>query len=229
VTDGDTRPAAAAAPEPVDGTAVALREREAALWAETLQEIASVVAHDLRNALNAVAVNLEVVRARSARGADASAIAPFAATAANHFEIAAAAAEALLGFARPEPGRADVAALVGRLRRLLSVGEVDRLRVTDRSDGNAITAASSDCARVAVARSVLIALGTAGAGEQVACEITVNDGILLRVICPSRAPPLPDPRVVAAAATNGIQFRSRERSLELRFPSSTNASFHASS
>src|SRR4051812_21248311 len=67
--------------EPPDG-------KSAALWADTLQSLANVVAHDLRNALNAVAVNLEVVRSRSARGAEASAIAPFAATAANNFETA---------------------------------------------------------------------------------------------------------------------------------------------
>lgn len=216
--DGDARPAATAATAPVDQTAVASRDREAALWAETLQHMANVVAHDLRNALNAVAVNLEVVRGRSARGADASAISPFAATAANQFEIAAAAAEALLGFARPEPGRADVAALVARIGRLVSVGGADRLHVTDRSHGNAITRAPSDIARVAVARSVLGALGTAGIGEQVACEITADDGIFLRVICPSHVPPLPDPQVVAAAAASDIRILTREQSLELRFP-----------
>ena len=219
MTDSGAGPTAAtASPASVEGTAGASADRDAPLWAETLQQLANLVAHDLRNALNAVAVNLEVVRGRSARGADASAIAPFAATAANHFEIAAAAAEALLGFARPEPGPVDVAAIVARLIRLLAVGGRERLRLTDRSDGMAITAAPRDIARVAVARSVLGALGTAGSGEEVACEITADDGIFLRVICPAHVPPLPDSQVVTAAAANGIRFVSREQSLEIRFP-----------
>lgn len=216
MTDGiGARADVTAGPATGEGTAVASTDREAALWADTLREIADVVAHDLRNALNAVAVNLEVVRSRSDRGADAAAIAPFAATAANHFEIAAAAAEALLGFARSEPGRVDIAMVVARLARLLAVGGKSSVRVTDRSEGRAITSAPPEIARVVVARSVLAALGT---GEGIACEISADDGIFLRVICPSHVPPLPDSQVVTAAAASGIRFVSREQSLELRFP-----------
>ena len=212
-----TPPAAAAAPTPPEGVAVS-NDRDVALWTETLQQIANVVAHDLRNSLNAVAVNLEVVRSRASRGAEPAAVAPFAATAANHFEVAAAAAEALLGFARPEPGRVDVAVVVGRLARLLAVTGPERLRVSDRSAGTAVTEASPDIVRAAVARSVLAALDTAGPGGHVSCEITADDGIFLRVICSSHMSPMPDSRVVAAATTNGIRFVSRDQSLELRFP-----------
>jgi signal transduction histidine kinase len=187
----------------------------AVLWAETLQALANVVAHDLRNALNAVAVNLEVVRGRSARGADVSAIAPFAATAAANFETAAAAAEALLSFARPEPGRVDVAAVIARLARLLAVLGEPRIEVHDRSDGRATTVAQADIARAAVARSVLAALDN---GERAACEIAVDDGIFLRVTGATRVPPLPDSELVAAALEQGIQIASGDRSVELRFP-----------
>ena len=186
-----------------------------ALWGETLQALANVVAHDLRNGLNAVAVNLEVVRGRSARGAEASAIAPFAATASVNFERAAAAAEALLSFARPEPGRLDVAAVVVRLARLLAVGGDSRLEITDRSDGRAITSAAPDIARAAVARSVLAAVGI---GERAACEIAVDDGIFLRVTGATRVPPLPDSELIAAALEQGVRIAPAERSIELRFP-----------
>ena len=46
------------------------------------------LAHDVRNALNGVAVNLEVARSRSQRGADVSEVAPFLDTAAQQLEIA---------------------------------------------------------------------------------------------------------------------------------------------
>ena len=199
--------AAAASVQPGRGSAV--------LWGETLHTLANVVAHDLRNALNAVAVNLEVVRGRSARGAEASAIAPFAATAAANFETAAAAAEALLSFARPEPGRVDVAAIVVRLARLLAVGGGSRIDITDHSDGRATTSAGPDITRAAVARSVLAAVGT---GERAACEIAVDDGIFLRVTGATRVPPLPDSELIAAALEQGVRIASGERSIELRFP-----------
>jgi len=187
----------------------------AALWTETLQSLANVVAHDLRNALNAVAVNLEVVRSRSARGAEASAIAPFASTAATNFETAAAAAEAMLSFVRPEPGRVDVAAVVSRLARLLGVRTGAGLQVIDRSDGRAATSAPPDIARAAVARSVLAAVV---ADDGAACEIAVDDGIFLRITGATRVPPLPDPNLVAAALEQGIRITPRERSIEIRLP-----------
>jgi len=189
--------------------------QSAALWAGTLQALASVVAHDLRNALNAVAVNLEVVRSRSGRGAEASAIAPFAATAATNFETAAGAAEALLAFVRPEPGRVDIAAVVARLARLFAVRAGAGLQVVDLSDGRAATSASPDIARAAVARSVLAAVV---AGEGVACEIAVDDGIFLRITGATHVPPPPDPDLVAAALEQGIRITPGERSIELRFP-----------
>jgi len=190
-------------------------DEPAALWSDTLQLLASVVAHDLRNALNAVAVNLEVVRSRSARGAEASAIAPFAATAATNFETAAAAAEALLAFVRPEPGRVDIAAVVTRLARLLAVRAGAGLQVSDLSDGRAATAAPPDIARAAVARSVLAAFG---AGEGAACEIAVDDGIFLHITGATRVPPPPDSGLVAAALEHGILISPRDRSIVLRLP-----------
>ena len=215
MTDRHTPTDTPAPPVSDTGGAGASLCRDAALWSETLQRIANFVAHDLRNTLNAVAVNLEVVRGRSARGAEAAAIAPFAGTAAGHFELAAAATEALLGFARPEPGRVDVAAVMARLERLLAVSGRETPRVIDRSEGRATTNAPADIVRAVVARSVLGALRT---GEGVACEISADDGIFLRVIGATHAPPQPESDVVTAAAASGIQVVSHERSLELRFP-----------
>ena len=193
----------------------------AALWADALQTVANLVAHDLRNAINAVAVNLEVVRSRSSRGADASGIAPFATTAASQFEVAAGAAEALLSLVRPESsGMVDVASLFGRLATILGVGGRRTLAVDDRSRGQAVTDAPADMVRAAVARSVLSALSV---GDAVACEIIADDGIFVRVTGATRVPPLPDPELVELALTWGIQFASRGDSLELRLPRSTKA------
>jgi len=187
----------------------------AALWATTLQAVANHVAHDFRNALNGVAVNLEVVRGRSARGAEASTIAPFAATAAAQFETASAAAEAMLAFARAEPGDADVSAIAVRLSRLVALRGASMLTVTDGASGRARTSVPGEIVRTVVARSVLSALGT---GDSVACEITVGDDIFLHVTGASHVPPPPDSELLAVASDYGVRFASRGHTLEVRFP-----------
>jgi hypothetical protein len=192
------------------------RSAPAVLWAEALQALADHVAHDFRNTLNGVAVNLEVVRARTARGADASAVAPFAATAASQFEAATAGAEALLGLARQEPAPADVAAVVVRVSRLVGLRGEGRMDVSDRSDGRARTSAPVELVRAAVARSVLAALAE---DDSISCEIAVDDGIFLRVTGATHTPPSPDPELVAIALEYGVQVVARGQSLELLFPS----------
>jgi signal transduction histidine kinase len=176
--------------------------------------LATRIAHDLRNALNAVAVNLEVVRGRSARGAESSAVAPFASTAVAQYEAAAAAAEALLALARPETGDSDVAAIVGHLARLIGVRRESAIRVADDSGGSARTSAPSHLVRAVVARSVLSALDL---GDSVACETTVGGGIFLRVTGASHAA-LPDSELVAVASAYGVRFASRGNVLEIQFP-----------
>ncbi|MEO6864573.1 MAG: hypothetical protein ABI229_03895 [Gemmatimonadaceae bacterium] len=47
------------------------------------------LAHDVRNALNGVAINLEVARTRGGRGVDIADVAPFLETAAQQLEVAA--------------------------------------------------------------------------------------------------------------------------------------------
>lgn len=186
----------------------------AAVWVRTFETLANRIAHDLRNALNAVAVNLEVVRARSARGAESGAIAPFAATAAGQYEAASSAAEALLALARPQPGDADVAAIVGHLGRLIGVRNDTALRVTDTAGGRARTPVPGDIVRAVVARSVLGALDV---GDSVACETTVDGDIFLRVTGASHVAS-PDPELVAVASAYGIRFASQGNTLEVRFP-----------
>ena len=171
------------------------------------------MAHDLRNALNAVAVNLEVVRGRSARGAEAAAIAPFAATASAQLELALAATEALLGFARAEPEPADVGVIVERLERLLAVRGAGQAKPAVTR--GAVTSAPADLVRAVVARSVLSAIQAGGAAP---CEITVSDGIFLRVTGGDDSAPSLDPELVTLASVWGVRTATRGHSLELSFP-----------
>jgi hypothetical protein len=203
-----TEPAPTAPPSP------ASPPPGAAVWASALEALATYVAHDVRNALNGVAVNLEVVRGRAARGADASSITPFAAAAATQFERASAAVEALLAFARPEPGDVDVHGLVARLARLTGVHGTQPVEIVGPPMGGSRTVAPPDIVRAAVARGVLSALREGRA----ACEITVDDGIFLRVTGADGASLSLDPELTALASAHGIRVAASGHTLELRFP-----------
>jgi signal transduction histidine kinase len=70
-------------------------------WLATLQQLTGAVAHELRNALNGVAVNLEVVRSRSGRdGVPASALGSFAGSASGQLEQVIQMTDALMALAR---------------------------------------------------------------------------------------------------------------------------------
>src|SRR5262245_58022265 len=91
-----------------------------ALWLATLQAIGSRAAHDLRGSLNAVAVNLEVVRSRSEKpNVPASALAQYANVASGQLEGLISMTEALMFLVRPGRGPVDLGAEVARLVALL--------------------------------------------------------------------------------------------------------------
>ena len=192
----------------------------AALWLHALGDTADAGAHHLKNLLNGVAVNLEVARSRSARGADAASIAPFAATAAERFEAASAVAEALLALVRPEPAPANVSGVASRVALLLG-GADDRATVL-LSDGGgageAVTSVSPEVVRAAVARALLAATGEPG---EVTCETRCAGDILLRVArADGVAVPL-DPALERSLADHGVRTASPPGALELAFPAVT--------
>lgn len=90
-----------------------------ALWLSVLQRLTEQVAHEIRNTLNAVAVNVEVVRSRSARSGGASPVASFADVAAAQVEVLSGQVDALISLFRPPPARADLGTLLGWLTALL--------------------------------------------------------------------------------------------------------------
>lgn len=151
------------------------------LWLATQHQVAGRVAHEIKNTLNGVAVNLEVVRSRLARAAAGeSGSAPaykgpgqasiaFAETASGEFERASAQVEALLALVRPVRAPADVAHVAAQLAALLGLAAArdgGHLVVEGTDDGGARTSVHGDVVRVVVAQAMLAALH-----EGVACEV----------------------------------------------------------
>src|SRR4051812_15243061 len=79
------------------------------LWLAALQRALGRAAHDVKDALNGLSVNLEVVRSRAARAdAPASAVAPFANAAAQQLDRLTGLLDAVLALGRSEREPADV-------------------------------------------------------------------------------------------------------------------------
>ena len=134
----------------------------AALWLTAHQEIVDRAAHELRNSLNAVAVNLEVVRSRLQRKSpDLTSIAPFAQTASDAMDGLSTLSEAFLTLARPPRQPADVG---GLLKALFTVLEPvarrndDAIRFVPPPAGDGISEAPADVTRLVLAATVLEAL-----------------------------------------------------------------------
>ena len=160
----------------------------AALWLATQQAIASRTAHEIKNTLNGVAVNLEVVRSRLGRSPANATSVTFAETASQQFEVLTRQTEALLALVRPVHAPADVAQLVAQLAALLdAAAQRDGARlVVESTENGAATAVDGAVVRLVVASALLAAIEAvapsrsvaAGAGHDVPvvrCLVTVDE------------------------------------------------------
>ncbi len=191
----------------------------AELWLELLQQVAGRSAHELKGALNGVAVNLEVVRSRAEHpDAPASRVASFAESASGQLEAVIRMTEALLVLSRPARGAANVVRTVRALGALLApAAEVAGKRLTLQlpADGTGTTAADPHVVRALLASAMLaaadghatVALGGPGA---LTCTLTRHDGGIAAL----------DPRVADLASAAGVQLRQDGSALTLSFPPS---------
>ena len=169
-----------------------------ALWLATQQAIGARVAHEIKNSLNGVAVNLEVVRSRLGRAAATATVtagtAPspavgdasggagkgtpalptsFAETASEEFERLSREVEALLALVRPVREPADVALVTVQLARLLGVAAErggGRVVVEGTDDGDARTSMGGEAVRLVVAQAMLSAVQD-GRAHEVRCSV----------------------------------------------------------
>ncbi len=205
------------------------------LWLETLDEISRRAGHELRGALNGVAVNIEVVRSRAAkRGAEkgggemAAGIAPFAAAAAAQLSLLTEMVEALLalsGDARRKGVQPGVATTVARLIALIGgAGSSDRapertatgalrLDLDPSLDGGATTA-SPAVVRLVLASAIL---AVPGSGGEVGCRLR-RETATISVELAGGSPIRIADGIAALAVEAGIGVRTTDTGLVLSFP-----------
>ena len=189
-----------------------------ALWLQVLQTLAGGAAHEIRGALNGVAVNLEVVRMRSERPGAAGAGGPFLGNALEQLELLTARTEALLDLARAPAAPFDVRSAARRLVALLEPAahaSGGSLEMVDESDGAmAITSADPATARLALAAAML---GTEGGDGRLLCRIVVRDAIIVRVEGVGSTPAL-TPDLVRVAREAGVGIERAPDATILVFP-----------
>jgi signal transduction histidine kinase len=188
------------------------------LWLDVLQQVSARTAHELKGALNGVAVNLEVVRSRSVRAdAAAAAVAPFAASAADQLEAVVGMTEALLRLARPPRDIIETLDSLASLVAPSARAEGGSLRIeTQREIGNGAVQARGNVVRLVIGATILAALSRKG---DIRCRVDVGEATVVGIACVDAEGPLELPSdVMAAAAAAGIRVQTEGQSISLAFP-----------
>jgi len=146
------------------------------LWLAVVQRLMGRAAHDVKDSLNGVAVNLEVIRSRAAReGTPASSVAPFAEAAGQQLERLTSLLEALLAVARPERDPVDVGVALRRVATLCaasSSADDAKVVVEELPADDAVTALPGVVVRLALAAPLLEAVhGGANGVSPVRCTM----------------------------------------------------------
>jgi len=193
-----------------------------ARWLDTLHQICNRAAHELKGALNGVAVNLEVVRSRAAKpDMPATAVSQFANAAVDQLDGVISMSEAVLSLARTAREPVDIAQVIRHVGALLgppAKTDGKRLDVEGRFEDLGFSSANGAAVRLAVAESMLAAID---ASTHVRCtvvhfegrsalQIAGDDGVTLQV----------DSNTVAVVRDAGIRIRAGAEStaISISFP-----------
>jgi signal transduction histidine kinase len=192
------------------------------LWLDVLQQISARTAHELKGALNGVAVNLEVVRSRSARSeAAAASVAPFASSAADQLDAVVEMSEALLALARAAREPLDVNETIRSIASLLSPsaraeGGSLRIEPASREPGVGTVRARGNIVRLVIGATLLAALARKG---DIRCRVELGDEAIVSVECADAEGPLELlPDVLAAASMASVRIHTEGQSISLAFP-----------
>ena len=199
-----------------------------ALWLGALGRLAGRAAHELKNPLNGLALNLEVVRSRSVRaGTDAAALSPYASAAAQELERAIPLVEALLALARPLPNPIDLRLAMQPLLVLYGAiakaggGSLDVVYEAEQM----FVGADGDTVRALLAESMDV---TVGSNLEVAGRVGVSDGaISLRLVGGAGRPVAT--KMEQLAALHDIQLNSDEDETLLLMPALARAGVDSNS
>lgn len=190
------------------------------LWLRTLESVVSRAAHEVKDSLNGVSLNVEVLRTRARRPtSDPDGLAAFATSAAEQLELLTMRTEAVLFLARPAREPADVAQALRHLAALLiPAAKADGKRLAVDGYGRpAPTEAPAQATRLALASGLLSLIDGGGSGS---CRLELDGETVVRFSHESAGGCRLDPAVAAAIAGQRIRIEQSGGGSELilRFP-----------
>jgi signal transduction histidine kinase len=193
------------------------------LWLAALQRALGRAAHDVKDALNGVSVNLEVVRTRARRvDAPASAVAPYADAAAQQLDRLTALLDAVLALGRSERDPADVGITLRRIAALCSASNASsdaRVTVRESLVGDARTSVAGDAVRLALTAPLLDAVASrrGESREAVVCELMGDGEALVVRVLADRPVQMPADAVEVLRAA-GVRWTESANDLSVVFP-----------
>ena len=204
------------------------RDATAELWLATLQRAIGRASHDVKDSLNGVSVNLEVIRSRAGRaGTPASDVGAFAEAAGQQLGRLTTLIEAVLAVGKQEREPVDVATTLRRVTALCgaSASSADaavELRVGDVEPfGSTTTPVRGDAVRLAIAAPLLDAITGASHATQastVTCTLGADEqSILVSIGAAGRRTLMPG-TVATVVRAAGIRWTEGPQDLSLAFP-----------
>lgn len=197
-----------------------------ALWLRVLQRAMGRASHDVKDALNGVSVNLEVIRSRAARpDAPAAAVAVFGEAAGQQLERLTTLLEAILALTRAEREPADVAVTLRRLGSLCgasaSMADASIAVINEGGAGSTTTRVHGEAVRLALGATMLDAVAGADRGipaSLVTCTLRSDDAdVLVDIVADGRRIALGD-GVADVARAAGIRWLDGASGVTLAFP-----------
>jgi hypothetical protein len=192
-----------------------------ALWQVALQEIVDRSAHEVKDSLNGVSLNLEVIRSRSTReGVAGKDLKDFAEAASGQFETLTGRVEALLALGRSPRAAtkgADVAVILKQLATLLvPAAKADGRVLQVKGDERGVpTAAPALAVRLAIAVGLLTLVKGEKGGR---CLLEGGAEPVVRFSHESAVTCSLDSAVADALADSNIRHRRSGHDLLIVFP-----------
>ena len=192
---------------------VSASDEVAGLWLATLQRALGRASHDVRDALNGVSVNLEVIRSRAAKpGAPAATVAAFAESSAQQLDRLTSLLEAVLALGRAERQPADVAVVLRRVAVVCgaSSSSADAEILVELGDTDAAaTSVHGDAVRLALTAPLLeLATGSdrRAPPTPVRCVLSVEDGATIVTIAAAGRRAAMPAVVAGALRASGVRW-----------------------
>jgi len=187
----------------------------AKIWLRALERLTAAVAHELRNPLNGVALNLEVLRGRVGRGrGEGAPLVGFADAAAADLLVAIRLTDALLAVARPVRVPVEVGSTLAPIATLASAVAVARggsMKVNSPDDFAPAVAVDGYAIRGALATVLLAA---AERGAEIVCTTSYEPDVVVVEVTGAEiglpdelASSLESCGIALIAASNGVAMR----------------------